>query len=764
MKPDSDVPPIPRIGVVFLALLTVTGMSPAADGAMAPDGRHVLVLYAADGPDRDGNGDPDSLDAARYSAARRTVPAENLLALKLARGGDKRRRWTYRDAFERILKPVSAKLASIDVDGNRLSERICYILICPDVPTEMVAVPPVPKTEKSWFRKIRRRSIDSYLISVDANVRMGIDEETGFPPPRATGVVGHGPRDMALPIDGKVGPGATRRHFRKLRHQGLVDFYLVTRLGNSLQTARDMLDGALYAERHLRLPGPDEAAAIRPSIWLDMKYKFAGDHVAAMSRAVAVVQGVAGSPFAGRRGLNRVWPLVIDTAPSEIGSGKPAHRPTVTAVIAPGGVDKAGVTLKGPRSLGRRRKDVPTVLYFPPRCKVACYKPQPPRPKTPVTQPAGKPAETKPSPPTPVATATVVGIDPGKNRLLLDSTEGFQPGHTVKYVWDGQFPTRDCFLFYGFYGLGRFEDVRQFPPGAIGVHVDSSCGRWARGAMSRGIAATFGVTMEPLSSGIPHGDLMLLALGRGYDWAESAYGALRLAQRWTGLVYGDPLYAPFRSRQIVDKTPPAIGRVTVKRAGPGAMTITAQLKGETDEQRADVALFRLDYGLTTDYGQRIDFSDWPEPLNGTNVKGRRFGYSRHVRWKLKGLKMGKTYHYRVTARDPAWLVTAAPDATFKTFKPPMYIGIRRPHLTLGAPDKPLSASSGHATGGRLPFPRTQRQAPRPRRPADVSDLSPSELPPLHLRRLLSVVLYRQGGVSLLQVVPPPWGGPCRRRP
>ncbi|MHC4718697.1 MAG: hypothetical protein ACYS5V_17160, partial [Planctomycetota bacterium] len=252
-----------------------------------------------------------------------------------------------------------------------------------------------------------------------------------------------------------------------------------------------------------------------------------------------------------------------------------------------------------------------------------------------------------------------------RNRLLLDSTEGFREGYTVKYVWDGTFPTRDCFLFYGFYGLGKFEDVRQFPPGAIGVHVDSSCMRWARGAIGRGIGATFGVTMEPLSIGIPHGHLMLMSLASGYDWAESAYGALRLAQRWTGVVFGDPLYAPFRSRRLRDTTPPAIGPVTVKPAGAGAVTVAAELAGKTDEQRVDVALFKLEYGRTTAYGRSVDFCDWPEPDNGGNVKGRRFGYSRHFRWRLKGLRKGRRYHYRLTARDPAGLQTRTRDATFR---------------------------------------------------------------------------------------------------
>jgi len=654
--------PIPVVRIPALLLLPALCATAAGQNAAGrPDGRNVLVLYAANGIDRDRNGAADSEDVARYYARRRGVPAENLLGLKFTGHTPDRYQWPYADVVEQILKPVSKWLSAKGPDGAAPAERICYMAICPGLPTMTIPVPEPAKDEKSWFRKVRRRSVDSYLVSVDDNARIGVDPQTGFMPEAKDGGLGRRRSDLILPIYGRAfRPGPGGRHFRTLRREGKVSFYLVTRLGDSADTARDMLDGALYAERHLRLPAPDEKAAIRPAIWLDMKYKFAFDHVLAMSRAVALVQGaVKGAPFAGSEGLTRRWPLVIDTEPAQIGQGSPAHRPTVTARVAPGGVDEAGITLAAPRRLGRGAKDIPPALYFPTGCRIACYRPERPGPKTRATRAAA----TRPAPPAPVATATITRIDAAANRLLLDSTKGFEPGCTVKYVWGGSFPTRDCFLFYGFYGLGQFEDVRKFPPGAIGVHVDSSCMHWAKGAIRRGIGATFGVTNEPLSIGIPHGHLMLLALGSGYDWAESVYGSLRLAQRWTGVAFGDPLYAPFRSRQLRDTTPPVIGPVTVKTSGTSA-TVRAELAGKTDEQKADVALFRLDYGPTAKYGRVVDFQDWPEPDSGKEVKGRRFGYSRHFLWTLKGLAKGKTVHYRLTARDPAGLETRTPDATF----------------------------------------------------------------------------------------------------
>jgi len=61
----------------------------------------------------------------------------------------------------------------------------------------------------------------------------------------------------------------------------------------------------------------------------------------------------------------------------------------------------------------------------------------------------------------------------------------------------------------------------------------------------------------------------------------------------------------------------------------------------------------------------VEFFDWPEPQKGRNVKGRRFGYSRHFQATLKGLKKGAAYHYRLTARDPAGNETRTQDATFR---------------------------------------------------------------------------------------------------
>jgi len=643
---------MPKICWIAVAVLLATPAGVRADWAKwRPDGNHVLVIYAAD--------DADSRAAAEYYSARRNVPPANLLGLKLDTKQEDRP--DYAEFFQHILTPVAKRLSAAE------AKDICYLVTCPGIPLTVDTGhrrPPNEGKNRNWFARTSRRGVDQFLISSAANIKAGLgrnintDRKTGqkteIPAAGAAGMLGSQMHELALrPFFSIYSSEPKAKHFRRLRSEDpeRFDFHLVGRLGLSLDSARDMVDRALYAERHLRLPGPNEKTPLRPEIWLDMKYGFAADHVASMAMAVTIARGEAGSPLGLNEGLRRPWPVVIDNQPAEIGSGNPAHKPTVTVKIR--AVDRRRVTLAGPGRAGRG-KDAPPAYYFPVGWTV-----------TKVIAPSG-PTDPDPTTTTSASTAPsakIVRVDLENNSLLLDSTEGFAAGDEIRAVWGSKFPADNCMIFYGFYGLGKFEDVRRFPPGAVGVHVDSGCMRWARGAIDRGITATYGVTTEPLSVGIPYGHLLLLALARGYDWAEAVYAATPLAQRWAGVCLGDPLYAPFRSAQLPDTTPPVIGEVHVA-GGAGGITISAALAGKTPDELADVALFKLEYGPTAAYGQTIDFSDWPQPANGDKVDGRRFGYSRHFRWTLTGLEKGQTYHYRLTARDPAGLQTATPDATF----------------------------------------------------------------------------------------------------
>ncbi|MHC4789430.1 MAG: fibronectin type III domain-containing protein, partial [Planctomycetota bacterium] len=98
----------------------------------------------------------------------------------------------------------------------------------------------------------------------------------------------------------------------------------------------------------------------------------------------------------------------------------------------------------------------------------------------------------------------------------------------------------------------------------------------------------------------------------------------------------------------------------------GEIVLTAELDDRTPDQRADIALFKIDYGTTTAYGQTVPYLDWPEPNNTRQVRGRRYRYTRRFRHTITGLRPDTTYHLRVTARDPYGNVGASGDVTART--------------------------------------------------------------------------------------------------
>ncbi len=705
-------------------------------------GKHVLVVYNQSAPDADGNGKSDDLDAAEYYAARRGVPADNMLGLKLEKV---KRHPDYVYFFENILTPVRAKLHSKGANGRPLGESIRYILLAPRMPMRMntnqgKAEHPVRK----GFGGAGRRSVDQWLISIEANFAGGIEKETGRPgrlkniklgqvivgskllgqlkygklnigsikvagrpmvalPVEKEGKLGEmlvggrklgeypvgkeklgelnigtkdkplklgevdvrvptlGSRrsDISLPLMGRFMRGGDGFAELRAKTASLKGCYLVTRLGKDPASAQRCVDGALYAERYLRGGGAGgvagtgssesaEGALPEPAIWLDQKFRFAGDQVASQVRCSALVHPWKSGLFRpGAAGPLAPWKLVIDNQLTEIGlrakGAEKAHKPTATAKVSQ--VLAGNVVVLEKKKIGRR--PAPTSAYFSPGWEI--------RRKAAKAGAADKRPEFK---------AVVRAVDPGANQLMLSTNAGLQKGDELISVWSGEYPTRDCFFFFGFYGLGRFEDVFAFQPGAIGIHVDSSCMRWATGALGRGIAGTYGVVNEPFSAGIPYGDQVLAALVRGRDLAEAMSAAIRFPQRWAGVTFGDPIYAPFRGAKVPDRGAPVLEKVAAV-AARGGVRVTALLGGKTPDELADVALFRVEYGPDAKYGEASDFYSWPDPQNPGKVKERNYsGYSRHFSRLLTGLQKGKTYHYRVVALDPAGNRTVSPDATF----------------------------------------------------------------------------------------------------
>ena len=168
------------------------------------------------------------------------------------------------------------------------------------------------------------------------------------------------------------------------------------------------------------------------------------------------------------------------------------------------------------------------------------------------------------------------------NTLKLSTVDGFRPGDTVKWRQPTGFPLTDVVFYYGYYGLAQYHDVYQFRVGGVGSHMDSGSVVWARAAMQRGITATAGAVSEPASSGLPFMARAFAALTSDHDVAEAFYSAIPFNTRWNTVIFGDPLYAPFRTRaKRPDETPPAVERLTLlalRSPGDGRrVRVSAQL-------------------------------------------------------------------------------------------------------------------------------------------------------------------------------------------
>jgi uncharacterized protein (TIGR03790 family) len=93
----------------------------------------------------------------------------------------------------------------------------------------------------------------------------------------------------------------------------------------------------------------------------------------------------------------------------------------------------------------------------------------------------------------------------------------------------------------------------RFPPGAIALHLHSfsaytirgDLAGWCGPLLARGVTATFGNVFEPYLEFTHRPDMLVEALLRGDSLGDAAYYSLR-AVSWHEVVFGDPLYRPFK--------------------------------------------------------------------------------------------------------------------------------------------------------------------------------------------------------------------------
>jgi hypothetical protein len=136
----------------------------------------------------------------------------------------------------------------------------------------------------------------------------------------------------------------------------------------------------------------------------------------------------------------------------------------------------------------------------------------------------------------------------------------------------------DVAVYAGWYKLRSYEDAFTFNPGAIGYHIasgeavsihDPKETGWCKNALEHGITVTLGPTGEPYvdTFPLPNEFFALLLTGR-YTLAE-AYALTTRYVSWRMVLFGDPLYNPWRGRGALTEEDTVLRHVR-----PGQVTLT----------------------------------------------------------------------------------------------------------------------------------------------------------------------------------------------
>lgn len=151
--------------------------------------------------------------------------------------------------------------------------------------------------------------------------------------------------------------------------------------------------------------------------------------------------------------------------------------------------------------------------------------------------------------------------------VVLEDTER-------RFSQHGEAP--DVAIYAGWYKLRSYEDAFTFNPGAIGYHIasgeaisihDPNEAGWCKNALERGITVTLGPTGEPYVDAfpLPNEFFALMMTGR-YTLVES-YALTTRYVSWRMVLFGDPLYNPWRGRRLLTE------ENTVLRQGQAKSTI-----------------------------------------------------------------------------------------------------------------------------------------------------------------------------------------------
>ena len=116
-------------------------------------------------------------------------------------------------------------------------------------------------------------------------------------------------------------------------------------------------------------------------------------------------------------------------------------------------------------------------------------------------------------------------------------------------------------IYCGWYSLKKYIDAFDFVDGAVGYHIasfeavglrDPNATTWCPAMLEDGITATLGPVAEPYLQAFPKPMDFFTELYKGYCLVE-AYYRTKPFNSWMLVLIGDPLYKPFRERNILSR-------------------------------------------------------------------------------------------------------------------------------------------------------------------------------------------------------------------
>jgi uncharacterized protein (TIGR03790 family) len=156
-----------------------------------------------------------------------------------------------------------------------------------------------------------------------------------------------------------------------------------------------------------------------------------------------------------------------------------------------------------------------------------------------------------------VATANAIRDQTTIQTTLNTSPVLFQPGECP-----------DAALYCGWYSLGKYVDAFEWRPGAVAYHLASGEARtlhepqseaWCKRLIEDGVAATIGPAYEPYLLAFPRPEQFFSLLLEGKLTLVECYWKTLPVNSWMMVLVGDPLYRPFKNRDVRKAGVPAVG-------------------------------------------------------------------------------------------------------------------------------------------------------------------------------------------------------------